>query len=121
MGEARRRRIREAGQTRVSPIIVVKTFEAGERDLSLGEITTRTKALFGERAFACVDTSKSSRHTNPLTGKVEYVKRFCIARYKSDADNHLPDPQRRTILLGQGVSWAEAFARAEIRLRGGRA
>jgi len=85
----------------------------------LGEIMARGKALLGARACLYVLTNKRERMRDPLTGLTVYPKRFIVARYLTHADRERPEPQRQQQVLGDGASWAEAFARAESALRAG--
>jgi len=80
--------------------IAVRQFEAGERDMPLGEVNRRRDALLGRRG----NTFKAR---NRQTGEER-----CIVAVFADDDWQLEAPDRCEVVIGEGVSWAEAFARA---------
>jgi hypothetical protein len=87
----------------------------------LGEIMARGASLLGGREWASLYTLTNLRERmrDPWTGATVYPKRFVVARFLTLADCALEGPARQQEILGQGASWAEAFARAESSLRAG--
>lgn len=99
----------------------IRNSEAGERDLSFGEILSRAAALCGgpDWCAAYVLTNYKESQIDPATGKKVFPRRFCISKFRTQADRDKPRPQRAQDVLAQGASWSEALARAAIALRGG--
>jgi|GEM_PF-4877178 len=82
--------------------IAVRNHESGERDLTLGELTARARALLGDRA----STYKRNERFWP-------ADKICVVAAYLDDDARVPPPQRREIVLGEGASYAEALGRAQ--------
>ena len=99
------------------------TVAAGEADMSMGDIVRKAAAMFGgaEWVNCYVLTNYKESEIDPVTGAKVHPRRFCVGRFLTQADAKKIEPARRQEVLGSGASWAEAFARAEIALRGGAA
>ena len=82
--------------------IAVRNHEGGERDLTVEEITGRARALLGARA--------STYKRNPRAAPAD---KLCVVAAFLDDAVQLAPTERAEVVLGEGASFAEAFARAQ--------
>jgi len=82
--------------------IGVRKFSPGEADLTLRQATDRGRALLGARA-----SIYKRNESRVSAGKV------CVVAVYADDDVAMPPPCREEVIIGEGASWDEAFARAQ--------
>lgn len=81
--------------------VIVRNFEAGERDWTLADVNAARIKLLGRRG--------STWKRKPSPAAPDGV---CVVAVFADDEWQCDPPDREEVILGEGASWAEAFANA---------